>query len=124
VGFAANYIDGLAKMNVELDHLSVQSGISVTSLAGLQQLVREMGGEWDPIATGLVKMNQNLAASKEPSKELERRAAWRRISVPKSCRTSALKSSCRRSPRPCLKPPIVAIVLPLRRHCSAVAALR
>jgi hypothetical protein len=27
VGFAANYIDGLAKMNVELDHLSVQSGI-------------------------------------------------------------------------------------------------
>ncbi|MBS1803510.1 MAG: hypothetical protein JST28_09085 [Acidobacteria bacterium] len=71
VGFAANYIDGLAKMNVELDHLSVQSGLAVPLLAGLQQIVREMGGEWDPIATGLIKMNQALASSKEPSKELK-----------------------------------------------------
>jgi hypothetical protein len=71
VGFAANYIDGLAKMNVELDHLSVQSGIDIVNLAGLQQIVREMGGEWEPIATGLVKMNQALASSKDPSKELK-----------------------------------------------------
>jgi hypothetical protein len=70
VGFAANYIDGVAKMNVELEHLSVQSGISITNLAGLQQIVREMGGEWEPVATGLVKMNRSLADSKEPSKAL------------------------------------------------------
>jgi hypothetical protein len=71
VGFAANYIDGLAKMNVELDHLSVQSGLSIVNLAGLQQIVRQMGAEWEPIATGLVKMNQALASSKEPSRELK-----------------------------------------------------
>lgn len=69
VGFAANYIDGLAKVNVELDHLSVQSGMSIESLAGLQQIVREMGGEWDPIATGLIRFNRAQAQAEAGSQK-------------------------------------------------------
>lgn len=61
VGFAASYVDGLAKMNVELDHLSVESGVSVQSLAGLQQIVKEMGGEWEPVSIGLIRFNRAMA---------------------------------------------------------------
>lgn len=58
VGFAADYIDGLAKMNVELDHLATKTGIDIQQLAGLQQIVKEMGGEWDPVTMGLVRMQR------------------------------------------------------------------
>jgi hypothetical protein len=69
-GFAASYIDGLAKVNVELGHLSEKTGISVTALAGLQQMVRVSGGNWDEINNALVKMGKNLADSSESSKGL------------------------------------------------------
>lgn len=69
-GFAASYIDGLAKMNVELDHLSAKTGIAITNLAGLQQIVKESGGDWDAVATGLVRMDKNLADGVEPSRQL------------------------------------------------------
>lgn len=60
VGFAANYIDGLAKINVELEHLATKSGISITSLAGLQQILKEAGGDFEAVATGLVRMESNV----------------------------------------------------------------
>lgn len=60
VGFATHFLDELAKVNVELDHLSVESGIGITHLAGLQQIVKEMGGEWDPIATGIVRLDRAM----------------------------------------------------------------
>ena len=71
VGFLAHFMDETAKVNVQLGHLATQSGIAVGSLAGLREIVREMGGEWDPVATGLVKMDKALADSSEPSKALE-----------------------------------------------------
>lgn len=60
VGFAANYIDGLAKINVELEHLATKTGISITSLAGLQQILKEAGGDFEAVATGLVRMESNV----------------------------------------------------------------
>ncbi|HVJ09263.1 MAG TPA: hypothetical protein VM554_12855 [Acidisarcina sp.] len=57
VGFATHFLDELAKVNVELDHLATKTGIAVGPLAGLQQIVKEMGGDWDAVATGLVKLN-------------------------------------------------------------------
>jgi len=70
VGFAAHFLDETSKMVIELDHLSQKTKMSVETLAGLQQIVRESGGEWDAISTGLVRMEKNLAASIEPSKQL------------------------------------------------------
>jgi hypothetical protein len=70
VGFAAHFLDELAKMNVELDHLSAKTGISVSSLSGLQLIVREMGGEFEPIALGLVKMEKAQALAAGGSKPL------------------------------------------------------
>lgn len=58
VGFAANYIDGIAKINVELEHLSSKTGIEIQSLAGLQQILKEAGGDFETVATGLVKMDR------------------------------------------------------------------
>jgi hypothetical protein len=69
-GFAAHFLDELAKVNVELDHLHVKTGIAITDLAGLQQMVKESGGDWDGIATGLVKLEKALAHLDDPSKEL------------------------------------------------------
>jgi hypothetical protein len=69
-GFAGNYLDELAKMNVELDHLATETGMNITNLAGLQQIVKEMGGEWEPIATGLTRMNKNLNDAIPPTTEL------------------------------------------------------
>jgi hypothetical protein len=68
LGFAANYVDGLAKMNVELDHLATKTGIDIQQLAGLQQIVKEMGGEWDPVTIGLVRMQRAQVLAVEGSK--------------------------------------------------------
>jgi len=70
VGFAAHFLDEIAKMNVELDHLSAKTGISVESLSGLQLIVREMGAEFDPVALGLVKMEKAQALAAGGSKPL------------------------------------------------------
>jgi hypothetical protein len=71
-GFATHFLDEIAKVNVELDHLSVESGLSVESLAGLQQIVKEMGGEWDPIATGLIRFNRAQAEAATGSIQYKR----------------------------------------------------
>jgi hypothetical protein len=57
-GFAAHFLDETAKVVVELEHLHTQTGLSVQSLAGLQQMVKEMGGEFEPISTGLIRLNR------------------------------------------------------------------
>jgi hypothetical protein len=71
VGFAANYIDGLAKVNVELEHLSAKTRISIESLAGLQQILKESGGDFETVATGLVRMESNTEKLAQHSKPLE-----------------------------------------------------
>lgn len=70
VGFAGHFLDETAKVEIELSHLSEKTGIAIQNLAGLQQIVRESGGEWEPISAGLVKMDKALADSAEPSKQL------------------------------------------------------
>ena len=70
VGFAAHFLDETSKMEIELAHLAEKTGITIQYLAGLQQVVRESGGDWDAVATGLMKMNKSLADSTEPSKAL------------------------------------------------------
>jgi hypothetical protein len=69
--FASHMLDEVAKLNVELDHLHIESGLSVQSLAGLQQIVKEMGGEWEPIATGLVRLNRAFAEAESGSKKYQ-----------------------------------------------------
>lgn len=70
IGFASHFLDETSKVVVELDHLHEKTGIATQDLAGLQQIVMEAGAEWDPIATGLIKMNKALADSGEPSRQL------------------------------------------------------
>jgi hypothetical protein len=69
IGFAAHFLDEIVKVEVELGHLAEKTKISVEYLAGLQEIVHEMGGEWDPIASGIFRMERNLADSKKPSEE-------------------------------------------------------
>ena len=71
VGFGAHFIDELAKMNVELDHLSAKTGISITELAGLQQIMKEAGGDFEAVATGLVRMESNTEKLAQGDKALE-----------------------------------------------------
>ena len=63
VGFAAHFLDETAKMEVELDHLSAKTGIAVGDLSGLQLIVKEMGGDFEPVALGLVKMEKAQAGA-------------------------------------------------------------
>jgi hypothetical protein len=59
VGFAAEYIDGLAKTQVELEHLSTKTGIAIEYLSGLEQVLKNAGGDFETVATGLVRMEAN-----------------------------------------------------------------
>lgn len=68
VGFAAEFLDELAKVNNELDHLSVKTGIDITSLAGLEQIVKGMGAEFEPIANGLVRLSRAQVQAAQGSK--------------------------------------------------------
>jgi hypothetical protein len=70
VGFAASYIDGLAKVNVELEHLAAKTGLSIESLAGLQQIMKETGGDFETVATGLVRMESNTEKLAQHDKRL------------------------------------------------------
>ena len=56
IGFFAHMEDEVAKSVVELGHLSTQTGIDIQTLAGLQQVVREMGGDFEGFGGGLRKM--------------------------------------------------------------------
>lgn len=64
-GFATHMLDEVAKVNVELEHLHMQTGLSVESLAGLQQMVKEMGGEFEPISTGLIRLNRAFVEAQQ-----------------------------------------------------------
>jgi hypothetical protein len=70
IGFAAHFMDETAKVNIELGHLHEKTGIAIEDLSGLQALVKESGGQWEAVSTGLIRMNKNLADSAEPSKAL------------------------------------------------------
>jgi hypothetical protein len=69
VQFATNFLDETAKVNIELSHLSEKTGITIESLSGLQQIVREMGGEFEPISAGLVRLAraQQLVIESNPA---------------------------------------------------------
>lgn len=58
IGFATHFLDEAAKVNVEIGHLHEKTGIAIESLAGLRQIVKETGAEFDPIANGLVRMDK------------------------------------------------------------------
>lgn len=45
-----------ADFNVQMHNLSLTSGISATTLAGLHDLIKEMGGDFDSVSVGLSKM--------------------------------------------------------------------
>lgn len=64
VGLAADWakdaIDSLAELNIELDHLSAETGISITSLAGLRLTVKELGVEWEPVQRGIQRLGKAL----------------------------------------------------------------
>lgn len=59
-GFAKEQVDSMAEINVQLSHLSVETGISISKLAGLQLIVKEMGGDWDPVSRSLIVFQKNL----------------------------------------------------------------
>jgi hypothetical protein len=80
VGFAANLLDGVAKSEVELDHLSEKTGIGITNLAGLQQIVKELGGDFEPVANGLVKMQKAQVGAVEGSSKL--RTVFSELGIP------------------------------------------
>ncbi|HUE01594.1 MAG TPA: hypothetical protein VMR62_18625 [Bryobacteraceae bacterium] len=56
VGFLAHLEDEVAQSVIELDHLSAKTGIAITSLAGLQQVTRSLGVEFEPVSIGLIRM--------------------------------------------------------------------
>lgn len=67
VGFAAHFIDELDDMQIALGHVAAQTDIDVASLAGLQQTVRSMGVEWEPVERGLVRLLKAQQLAKEGS---------------------------------------------------------
>jgi len=59
-GGFAHFVGELARSVDELGHLSVSSGIAITNLAGLQEIVKEMGVDWDPVAMGVVRLQRAI----------------------------------------------------------------
>lgn len=56
VGMFGHLINGSADFNVQMHNLSLTTGISAATLAGLHDVVKEMGGDFDGISVGLSKM--------------------------------------------------------------------
>jgi hypothetical protein len=71
LSFVAEWGQELSKSLVELGHLHVETGIATQDLAGLQQIVKSMGGDWEGVSTGLLKFEKALGSIDEPSKNLE-----------------------------------------------------
>lgn len=67
VQMAGDFLEEAAKINVELGHLSEQTGISVQSLSGLRQMVKETGMEFEPVQTSLIRFERNLGLLSKPS---------------------------------------------------------
>lgn len=59
-GMIIHFADDTAKAVEELGHLSVESGIAIENLSGLKEIVEEMGGEWDPVAMGVVRLQRAI----------------------------------------------------------------
>ncbi len=70
VGTVREYVDQFAELNIELDHLSVKTGIAIEDLSGLQAIVQLSGGSWDAWRTALMRMEKNLGGLDDPSKQL------------------------------------------------------
>lgn len=68
-GLVGEGLDEVAKFNVELGHLEDKTGIAAQALAGLHQVVKETGGDWEGIATGLGKMTVAQSQAAEGSKQ-------------------------------------------------------
>jgi hypothetical protein len=64
-GFAAHFVDETAKMVLELDHLHEKTGITVRDLSGLQEVVKEQGGDWEQVSTGLIRMDRAMGEVRE-----------------------------------------------------------
>lgn len=56
VQFFGQFLDETAKTNLELSHLHEKTNIAVADLAGLRQIAKESGVEFEGIGTGLVRM--------------------------------------------------------------------
>lgn len=62
--------DEAANALVELGHLAEKTKMTVKDLSGLHQIAKEMKSDFDPIATGIGRMERNLAESAAPSQAL------------------------------------------------------
>ena len=69
----------LVETNIELGHLSAVTGINITYLAGLQQVTKEMGGNFEAVAKGLTLMTVSLSKAAGGNKELQ--AAFKTLGV-------------------------------------------
>ena len=68
VGFAANFLDETAKANVELGILSEKTGVVIPLLAGLKQIARENGEDFEIFGTGLTRLVRAMGLAEEHSK--------------------------------------------------------
>jgi hypothetical protein len=48
----------MVKVNIELGHLQEKTGIAAQDLAGLRQIAKESGGDFNAWTTGLERMNK------------------------------------------------------------------
>lgn len=62
-------IDDTANFEIKMRNLSLTTGISAQSLAGLHDVVKEMGGDFDAIAAGLSKMERSQQLATEGQKQ-------------------------------------------------------
>ena len=58
IGLLVHQADGLVEFNLQMRNLSLTTGIGISTLAGLHDVVKEMGGDFDPVAVGLSKMEK------------------------------------------------------------------
>ncbi|MHB8303359.1 MAG: hypothetical protein ACYDC6_11060 [Acidobacteriaceae bacterium] len=65
VGFAAHFLDGVAKMNTQLSLLSEATKISIQDLSGLQLIAEEDGVTFAPVALGV----QRLARAQQEARD-------------------------------------------------------
>ncbi|MGC1783474.1 MAG: hypothetical protein WA708_13205, partial [Acidobacteriaceae bacterium] len=85
VGFAAHFLDGLAKMNLELALAAERTGVSAQELAGLQLKTEEVGGSFDQVAMGISRLGRaqqqakDALANHEPLNEYTR--AFRELGI-------------------------------------------
>lgn len=79
VALMGHFADETNKEVLELGHLAEKSGISISSLAGLQTATKELGIGFESVSTGMVRLERAQALAVEGNKQQE--AAFQRIGI-------------------------------------------